>query len=258
MVHRSVKDDDRDGSVPVLEMRSGGPAGPVTHSYCWGMDRFGRPAVNTALASFNGAGALEYYFLCDDLGTELALTDGFGNVLERYDYDDYGAPHFLTSDGIATSATNSAFENPFLFHGMQWDAETGFYCKMSGENPLYESPRDGRYVLRAGMPLRPGANAYSFDNDNPWSACSKTKTQGDFNLAHRFSVEIDGVLVAGVSEPPTITDCDDNDPKRHHPTSIARPLRLGFGILVVSGSNDRVTSSPYRTRELTGHVTLIK
>ena len=37
----------------------------------------------------------------------LALGDGGTNVIERYEYDDFGAPHFLTSDGtpIATTAS---------------------------------------------------------------------------------------------------------------------------------------------------------
>ena len=38
----------------VLEMRAGGAGGMVVHTYCFAgsMDRLGRPAINTALASF--------------------------------------------------------------------------------------------------------------------------------------------------------------------------------------------------------------
>jgi phage tail-like protein len=200
--------DDCDDNDPILETHSGGPAGPVTHSYCWSEAcRMGRPAINTLLCSFGGTGSLEYYYHADELGNVLALTDASGNVLERYEYDDYGAPQFLTSDGIAIATNASPVGNPFLFQGMEWDVTTALYCEGSkGENPLYESPNTARYISRGHC--ADGFNTFSFQNNNPWTpVCSvkwtrdslkgTTKTQGDFILANRFSVEIDGVVVGG-------------------------------------------------------------
>src|SRR5207249_4801797 len=84
------------------------------------------------LVAFTGGGEPLYYHT-DELDNVLALTDANGNVLERYDYDDYGMPTFLTSDGLPMTGsdglpvTRSALDNPYLFHGMEWDAETALY-----------------------------------------------------------------------------------------------------------------------------------
>jgi YD repeat-containing protein len=195
---------DLDGDGFIAETRADGAGGAVTHVYCSCSHlRMGRPTVNTAVASFTGAGALEYYFHADDLGNVLALTDAGGNVLERYEYDDYGTPHFLTSDGTTTSATSSARGNPFLFHGMEWDAETGLYWgggSGSGDNPTesYYDANVGRCITRGGnwcgMGVFPRAGSSSLTGNNPWSPArlrGSTKTQGDFNLSNRFSLEID-------------------------------------------------------------------
>jgi phage tail-like protein len=241
----------------------------VSRLYCWGrcdtaiadLDRDGWPDV----VAFNASGQPQYYH-GDELGNVLALTDAKGNVLERYSYDDYGLPSFYTADGVTIVDTNglpitaSMQGNPLLFQSMYWDNETGFYCREYGtaKEQLEQKPRNrtayfdpaaGRYLLRAGVPLRfdAGANSYTFAGENPWSSHGgvtvtfehgdvhrpyitsiyrqdfgpvqpikrdrmaaagvrwtrdalkgTTKTQGDFNLAHRFSVEIDGVVVAGV------------------------------------------------------------
>ncbi|GEM_PF-2156334 len=156
---------DKDCGGTTIEERAGGPGGAVTTCLC--------NHLRTAMAAFNGAGALQYYFHGDDLGNVLALTDASGNVLEHYEYDDYGAPSFLTSNGVPTTATSSAFGNPFLFHGMEWDAETALYWGGGGGEELpkesYYDCRTGRYLLRAGVPLTFGQSAYAFADNNPWT-----------------------------------------------------------------------------------------
>ncbi len=70
-------------------------------------------------------GGQDCFFHTDDQGNALALTKTGGTVAELYYYDDYGAVTFLTSDGIATGATSSAVGNPYCWHGLRLDAETG-------------------------------------------------------------------------------------------------------------------------------------
>ncbi len=61
--------------------------------------------------------------------------------------DDYGGPRFLAADSTVavgsdgTPVTSSPSGNPFLFHGMEWDAETALYYG-GGE----ELPRNGKVV----------------------------------------------------------------------------------------------------------------
>jgi uncharacterized protein RhaS with RHS repeats len=100
---------------------------------------------------FTATGEARYYH-CDDLGNTLALTDSGGNVLERYAYGDYGQPQFLSADGTpivdstGQPVTASPAGNSFLFHGMEWDGETGLYCDsgLAGQNPFYQDPKTGR------------------------------------------------------------------------------------------------------------------
>jgi YD repeat-containing protein len=111
----------------------------------------------------------DYFIHTDDQGNALALSTSGGAVVERYDYDDYGDVLFMTSDGIATSATKSAVGNPYLFHGMEWDSETALYQGhgMGGENPLFE-PKSGR-AIGGGMAKVLWTWHEDFIGDNPWS-----------------------------------------------------------------------------------------
>jgi hypothetical protein len=133
---------------------------------------------------------LSVYYHADDLFNVMGATDGAGNVVERYEYDDYGAPGFLSADGLPLVDANglpvrsSPYGNPFLFHGMEWDGETGLYQGggRGGENAYYQDPNTGRHLTRdpipAGEPANDindvnkrvlGQNAYTFAADNPWS-----------------------------------------------------------------------------------------
>lgn len=122
-----------------------------------------------------------YYFLCDDLGNTLALTDAAGTVVERYDYDDFGTPYFLSVDGFPTGEMESGVGNPFLFGGLEWEAQLGFYHRAgrtSGGD--YFDPQTGQSTSKlkidGGMPNRISMNVTvpkqtqgaTFGN-NPWS-----------------------------------------------------------------------------------------
>ncbi len=76
------------------------------------------------LVLVSAAGEMAYTH-CDDIGNVLALTDAAGNVIEHYDYDDFGAPRFFDAAGVPQA--NSAVGNDLLFRGLRWDAETGLY-----------------------------------------------------------------------------------------------------------------------------------
>jgi YD repeat-containing protein len=78
------------------------------------------------ICAFNSVGQPLYYH-CDELRNTLALTDAAGNVIERYEYDDFGLPRFLTVDGLPMSTNASPAGNPFLSRGMEWDSEAELY-----------------------------------------------------------------------------------------------------------------------------------
>ena len=119
----------------------------------------------------------DYYLHCDDQGNALALTGANGAVVERYEYDDYGAVTFLTSDGTPTSATASAYGNVYLFGGLRYDAETGLGNDDGGGYLDFQS---GRYLLRAGVPLRFDSSSSTYAGNNPWSGDSSASIVLDY------------------------------------------------------------------------------
>ena len=100
------------------------------------------------------SGGQDFYFHTDDLGNPLALTDVGGNVVERYEYDDFGAPQLLSGEGFPIGTSASGVGNPHLFHGMEWDEETGLYYSRSALGPYaggqnYDAEM-GRCIVRNG------------------------------------------------------------------------------------------------------------
>ena len=162
-------DDDSDGDI--IEERVNGA---LTRTYVL-------PQVgDEVLAAFDQTGQPQFYHH-DELGNVLALTDAAGAVVERYDYDDYGAPIFLSTDGVPTGETESGVGNRFLFHGQEWDAETGFYHGGSDgafsvtskatqgksgrtkDARRFADPNTGRGLTRSDD------GSCAFADNNPWS-----------------------------------------------------------------------------------------
>jgi YD repeat-containing protein len=133
---------------------------------------------NTVLASYtlmHGDGSIirlsrsgaHYFVLSDDQGNAVALTDESGAVVEGYDYDDYGAVTFLDSDGTPTSATSSAFDNPYCWGGLRLDSETGLHNDDGGEYFEPQVARPGRRAKKRG--LLPDPKFSSLSSNSPWS-----------------------------------------------------------------------------------------
>ena len=108
-----------------------------------------------------------YFVHADDQGNALALTGTGGAVVERYDYDDYGAVTLLTIDGIPTSATASAYGNVYCWGGLRLDAETGL---LNDDGGGYFEPLTGRAVRGKVKIIKDmGVSHRAFDGNNPWS-----------------------------------------------------------------------------------------
>ena len=114
---------------------------------------------------------------CDDQSSTLALTDAAGNVVERFDYDDYGTPSFLTPDGLPAVGSDglplraAASGNPYLFHGLEWDDEIGLHFAST-----HFDPKTGSYLTRTHVaPHAFEAKGRAFAGNNPWSARSKQR-----------------------------------------------------------------------------------
>jgi RHS repeat-associated protein len=129
----------------------------------------------------DGNGSLDatYYYLQDDLYNVVALADATGAVVERYTYDDYGAPTVWVEDGqnpgtwientTATGAPVSNVGNPFMFTGRRWDEVLALYDYRT----RYYNPYLGRFLRIDTIGLWRDANnlgnPYAYVGNNPWS-----------------------------------------------------------------------------------------
>jgi RHS repeat-associated protein len=121
-----------------------------------------RDGTDSILATYikrlkmNGGGShIVIFYQPDALGNVRALADDAGSVVERVDYDPFGTPIFGGSE--------SSLGNPYLFRGLRYDTESGFY--VSGVRQ-YE-PSTGRHAQRGEESL---GNPYPFAGNNPISS----------------------------------------------------------------------------------------
>jgi len=135
------------------------------------MPASGRKWEDDSIVAFTATGVPQYYHY-DDLGNTLALTDTRGDVIERYAYDDYGQPQFLGADGSqlvdsgGLPVTSSPAGNPYLFHGMEWDGETGLLCDDGND---YFDPQTA-YAIRGKIKsIKDNGISGKFVGNNPWS-----------------------------------------------------------------------------------------
>jgi len=128
-------------------------------------------------------GSLEtvLFSLQDGLGSVIGLVDFFGNVLERYTYTSFGKPTITSPgpDGVFDppgtdpgltddeTLTESAFGNPYLFTGREFDPETGLYYYRA----RYYDPNTGRFLQEdpgtSSLRFPQTLNKYPYVLDNP-------------------------------------------------------------------------------------------
>jgi RHS repeat-associated protein len=111
--------------------------------------------IDEVLAIVKAEGTL-YFYSTNDLYSTYALTDGTGNVTERFMYDSYGKVTVLEPNG-ETVRNVSLYGNPWTFNGRRLDSETGL---MYYRNRMY-SANLGRFVSRDPIGYADGASLYS-------------------------------------------------------------------------------------------------
>jgi len=150
---------------------------------------------------------LDYYYHSDDLLNVMAVTDAAGNIVERYEYEDYGRPVDHTTLLPITGAP-SAIGNPYYFTGRRYDPETSLYYYRT----RYLDPAAGRFVTRDtigiwGDPTNLG-NAYTYVANNPWSKIDPMGLANDRGPygSSMSNMEDAGIIDSGPSGGPGIGD----------------------------------------------------
>jgi RHS repeat-associated protein len=147
---RYVYDDDR-----IIEEQNS--AGVTQATFVYGN------YIDEVVAMNRGGEA--YYYHQNALWSVAALTDSTANVVERYAYGAYGGTAIL-DDGRGRRLL-SAFGNPFMFTGREFDVETGLYFYRA----RYLDPGKGRFTTRDPIGIwgdeANHGNGYLYVGDNP-------------------------------------------------------------------------------------------
>ena len=122
-----------------------------------------------------------YYYLHDHLYSPVALLDDDGDVVERYEYDAYGACRILDDEYGSRSSTQYA--NPYLFTGRRLDILDGGSLKLQYNRNRYYDPETGRWLTHDPLGITPnppkpnkfdalgqykdGMNLYEYVRGNP-------------------------------------------------------------------------------------------
>jgi RHS repeat-associated protein len=144
----------------------------TNYYYCGDQAIEERDANNTVIATYifgisvddvlqMQRGGNTYYYHKNHLGSVVALTDGNGNLVERYEYDPYGQPLFFDANDNALS--QSAIGNTILFTGRDYDAETGLYYYRARTM----HPDLGRFMQHDLLMYVDGYNMYVYVDNNP-------------------------------------------------------------------------------------------
>jgi RHS repeat-associated protein len=106
-------------------------------------------------------GGQSYYYHANSIGSIAALTEGAGQVVERYAYDIYGEATILDRTGwpLATSRVGNAY----TFTGRWLDHETG----LLHYRQRYYNPALGRFLTRDPQGYADSFNFYEYVNSNP-------------------------------------------------------------------------------------------
>lgn len=107
-------------------------------------------------------GGQSFFYHDNSIGSIVALTNGLGQVQERYRYEAYGEITILASDG-ATILPASTVSNPFGFTGRRLDAESGLYYYRA----RFYDPGQGRFLQRDPKGYVDGMGLYEYVTSNP-------------------------------------------------------------------------------------------
>ena len=125
----------------------------------------------------------DYYYLHDHLFSPAVLVEDNGTVVERYEYDAYGACRILEPNFAPDPDGLSDYANCYLFTGRRLDILAANSLKIRHERNRYYDPETGRWLTHDPLGIMPdsyrsnafrvitqytnGLNLYEFVKSNP-------------------------------------------------------------------------------------------
>ena len=136
-----------------------------TNTMCFQYDNSGTPLGFV----YNG---IQYFYVTNQMGDVLGITEANGNLIAQYLYDEWGKLLSIdTADEDGSTAYREIAEaNPLRYRGYYYDNETGYYYLQS----RYYNPEICRFINSdvieisiISKDLAYGINLYSYSSNNP-------------------------------------------------------------------------------------------
>ena len=111
---------------------------------------------------------VQYFYITNQLGDVIGITDSTGKAIVEYTYDEWGSPVQTRSRDNTAEQNKIAEINPLRYRGYYYDTETGYYYLQS----RYYNPEWRRFISPDAFgyidnSTRLGFNAYIYCANNP-------------------------------------------------------------------------------------------
>jgi RHS repeat-associated protein len=217
--------------VEVRRAVNGDPAASAAYKqYAWDLRYIDAPVCRWWDADGDGqmepaAGEMQYFTNDGNFNTTALIDANSGQVVERYLYDPYGRPAFLSANWSPISA--SAYDNDVLFCGYRHDGAIGLYHVRE----RYYDPVTGTWKTRDRILYPDGMNLYEYCRSTPvvavdpvgevyingWDLYGKDKGQSEEYIAEQVgSIEKLDAVASGKMEVMIsfVTEKEEKDPAK--------------------------------------------
>ena len=132
----------------------------------------------------------QYFYITNQMGDVLAITDTNGDIVANYEYDAWGK--------VLTADTDIAKQNPIRYRGYYYDNETGYYYLQSryyDSNICRFINADLHEIVNVTKDICTGINLFSYCNNNP---INNSDPDAHFTLVVVAGVSISAGAVAAI------------------------------------------------------------
>ena len=130
-----------------------------------------------------------YYYLHDHLYSPAVLVEDNGTVVERYEYDAYGASRVLEPNFAPDPDGLSDYANSYLFTGRRLDILDANSLKIQYNRNRYYDPQTGRWLTHDPLKYVDAMNLYEYLASSPVFGRDPFGEEKEFSEFHRAAVD---------------------------------------------------------------------